>query len=218
MNDSGTNLILASREIEKTAMIDNNIFAADYSEEQRLRVSLKSQTPTLFWFTGLSGSGKTTLAKVLEKRLLADGYHTFVLDGDNVRTGLNKGLGFSEEDRTENLRRIAEVSKLMLEAGLVVIATFVSPLITQREYVKKIVGGSRFREIYINTPLEECERRDVKGLYKKARAGEIPNFTGIDAPYEPPVDPDLEILTKGKSIEDTVDELINKLIPFINNG
>ncbi|MGB5982848.1 MAG: adenylyl-sulfate kinase [Nonlabens sp.] len=196
----------------------NNIFATDYTTEQQLRIQVKKQKPVLLWFTGLSGSGKSTLAQAVEKDLLREGYHTFVLDGDNVRMGLNKGLGFSEEDRSENLRRIGEVSKLMLEAGLIVIGTFVSPLLHQREKVREIVGASRFREIFINTPLEECEKRDVKGLYKKARAGEIPNFTGVDAKYEMPLNPDIEVFTTGKSVEDTSKELKNKLIPFINNG
>ncbi len=195
-----------------------NLHATDYSEQEQRRATLKNQKPMVFWFTGLSGSGKSTIAKAAESKLQSQGYHTFVLDGDNVRMGLNKGLGFDQEGRRENLRRVAEVAKLMTEAGLVVLATFVSPMIEQRNMVKEIVGASRFREIFINTPLEECESRDVKGLYKKARAGEIPNFTGIDSEYQAPSNPEIEIKTKNQTVEESVDELIEKLIPLISNG
>jgi adenylylsulfate kinase len=195
-----------------------HLFKQDYSESATLRIGLKKQQPKLLWFTGLSGSGKSTLAEAFEIDLLKANYHTYVLDGDNVRLGLNAGLGFDAAGRSENLRRIAEVSKLMLDAGLVVIAAFVSPTREQRENVKNIVGAHNFIEVFINTPLEECERRDVKGLYKKARAGEIPNFTGISAVYEAPLHPDLEIKTENQSIKECVTLLHNHLIPMISNG
>ena len=163
-----------------------HLFQQDYSNAAKFRKDLKNQNPKLVWFTGLSGSGKSTIAEAFEIELLNQKFHTYVLDGDNVRLGLNAGFGFDKEGRAENLRRIAEVSKLMLEAGLITIAAFVSPKIEQRDLVKNIVGNNNFIEIFINTSLEECERRDVKGLYKKARAGEIPNFTGISSIYEPP--------------------------------
>jgi adenylyl-sulfate kinase len=194
------------------------VFKQDYSTAAQRRVDSKNQQPKLLWFTGLSGSGKSTLAEAFELELLQQSFHTYVLDGDNVRLGLNAGLGFDSAGREENLRRIAEVSKLMLEAGLIVIAAFVSPTIAQRERVKQIVGAPNFIEVYVNTPLEECERRDVKGLYKKARAGEIPNFTGISALYEAPLSPDVAIKTENRSINDCVIELRDQLIPMINNG
>ncbi len=162
------------------------------------------------WFTGLSGSGKSTLANELEKRLASMGRHTMLLDGDNVRLGLNKNLGFRESDRIENIRRIAEVSKLMNDAGLIVLTSFISPFLRDRRNAREIIGDA-FVEVYVNTPLEECERRDVKGLYKKARAGELDNFTGITSPYEAPEHPDITIDTSGRSLEECVDELYEKL-------
>ena len=149
--------------------------------------------------TGLSGSGKTTLAKYLERKLIDNGYFSKLLDGDNVRTGLNAGLGFGEKDREENIRRISEVAKLFLDGGIICINSFVSPTNEVRNQAKSIIGEDDFVEVFINTPLEECEKRDVKGLYAKARAGEIPNFTGISAPFEAPSSPDIEIETQGKS-------------------
>lgn len=163
------------------------------------------------WLTGLSGSGKSTLANLVEKELFDNKVRAFSLDGDNIRRGLNHGLDFTEEDRKENLRRIAEVSKLFLESGIVVVASFISPLEKDREYVKNIIGTENFVEVFVNTSLEECERRDVKGLYKKARAGEIQNFTGIDAPYENPVNPDMEINTEKENLEEAANRIINLL-------
>jgi bifunctional enzyme CysN/CysC len=170
-----------------------------------------AQTPKTLWFTGLSGSGKSTLANALEKRLALLGKHTMLLDGDNVRMGLNRNLGFKEQDRIENIRRVAEVAKLMNDAGLIVLSSFISPYENDRQRAREIIGVDSFVEVYVNTPLEECERRDVKGLYKKARAGEIPNFTGISSPYEIPQTADIVIETVGKQVEDTVDELIKLL-------
>lgn len=177
--------------------------------------SFLSQTARVVWMTGLSGSGKTTLAKYLERKLQSNGYFTKLLDGDNVRSGLNKGLGFSEADRNENIRRIAEVSKLFLDGGVICINSFVSPTKEIRQMAKKIIGEVDFLEVYINTPLEECEKRDVKGLYAKARKGEIKDFTGISAPFEAPEAPSIEVLTAGKTIEEAGEDFYQKLIPFI---
>lgn len=178
----------------------------DITREQR--ANQKGQTPKTIWFTGLSGSGKSTLANAIEKRLFLEGKHTMTLDGDNIRLGLNKNLGFKEADRIENIRRIAEVSKLMNDAGLISISSFVSPYKRDRLRAKEIIGEENFVEIYVSTPLEECEKRDVKGLYAKARAGEIPNFTGISSPYEAPDNPDFSIDTTGKTIEEAADAVM----------
>jgi adenylyl-sulfate kinase len=161
--------------------------------------------------TGLSGSGKSTIADYLEQHLFNKGIHTANLDGDILRTGLNKDLGFSEEDRSENIRRIAEISKILSDNGLVVIAAFVSPFSKDRNLVKNTVGENNFIEIFVQTSIEECERRDVKGLYSKARKGELKNFTGIDSPYENPINPDLIIDTEKTSIEDSV-QLLSTLV------
>lgn len=171
----------------------------------------------LIWFTGLSGSGKSTLANAVEVELYKKGISTYTLDGDNVRQGINKDLGFSPEDRTENVRRIAEISNLMIDAGIVTLAAFISPYFEDRENIKTIVGDDRFTEIYVNTSLEECERRDVKGLYKKAREGKITNMTGISAPYEAPVNPDLEIKTDYQSIETSVQVILDFIVKKINH-
>jgi adenylylsulfate kinase len=181
--------------------MENNIYAYDYEELQKHRTRIKGHLPLVVWLTGLSGSGKSTIAKALELQLNSNGIHTTTLDGDNLRTGLNSGLGFSTEDRQENLRRVAEVAKIMMESGLVVLAAFVSPLQAQREQVKQLVGVDRFVEIFIDTPLSVCEERDVKGLYQKARAGIIKDFTGINAPYEAPEHPLLRIATSELSID-----------------
>ena len=167
----------------------------------------------LIWFTGLSGSGKSTIANLVEKELYKRGIKTYSLDGDNIRTGINKDLSFAPEHRTENIRRIAEVSNLMVDAGLVVLAAFVSPYKKDRENIRTIVKDVNFVEIYINTSVEECERRDVKGLYKKARAGEIKNMTGISAPYEVPEQPDIEIRTENESVEDAVKRIVDFITP-----
>ena len=165
----------------------------------------------VIWFTGLSGSGKSTIASRLEKKLFELGMRTYSLDGDNIRSGLNKDLSFSEEDRSENNRRIAEVAKLFVDAGLITITAFISPLASDRRRAKEIMGPHNFVEVFVNTPLEICEHRDVKGLYKKARKGEIKNFTGISSPYEQPVDPDVEVQTYNESIEESVDRIFELL-------
>lgn len=158
----------------------------------------------LLWFTGLSGSGKSTLANLVEIELHKKGISTYILDGDNIRQGINKDLSFAPEDRTENIRRIAEISNLMLDAGVVTFAAFVSPYSKDREAVKQIVGPDNFIEIFVNTSLEQCVRRDVKGLYKKARAGEIKNLTGISAPYQAPINPDVEVVTDAQTIQESI--------------
>tara|TARA_B100000674_G_scaffold44090_1_gene30587 strand:- start:108057 stop:108620 length:564 start_codon:yes stop_codon:yes gene_type:complete len=176
---------------------------------------LLKQRAKVIWMTGLSGSGKTTIALGFERLLYNKGFLTQVLDGDNIRSGINSNLGFTEEDRAENIRRIAEISKLFVNCGVITINCFVSPTIAIRENAKQIIGEQDFVEVFVNTPLEICEQRDVKGLYKKARAGEIKNFTGIDAPFEAPVNPDIEIKTENKTIEESVQELADKILPLI---
>ena len=172
------------------------------------RAALKHQTPKVLWFTGLSGSGKSTIANLVEQKLHRDGRHTYLLDGDNVRHGLNKDLGFADADRVENIRRIGEVSKLMVDAGLIVLTAFISPFKAERDVVRDMLGEGEFVEIYVDTPLDICEERDVKGLYAKARAGDIPNFTGIDAPYEAPQNPDIHVNTASMTAEEAADAIV----------
>ena len=180
--------------------------------------ALLKQKSLVIWMTGLSGSGKSTIAKGLEGVLHQKGYLVQILDGDNVRTGINANLGFSDEDRTENIRRIAEVSKLFLNCGVITINSFVSPTIAIRENAREIIGEDDFAEVYINAPLETCEARDVKGLYQKARKGEIKDFTGINAPFEAPENPGLEIRTDELSIEDSVNKLSEYILSKIDNS
>lgn len=167
------------------------------------------------WFTGLSGSGKSTIAIALERRLSQMGIFSRILDGDNIRTGINRGLGFSEEDRKENIRRIAEVCKLFTETGIVTLAAFVSPTNELRNMAREIISADDFAEIYVATPLEECERRDVKGLYAKARRGEIKDFTGISSPFEAPIAPTLSIDSTGRDVEECVDEVLKVILDKI---
>ncbi|UKM63630.1 adenylyl-sulfate kinase [Flavobacteriaceae bacterium GSB9] len=182
-----------------------------YSITQQDRRLINNHKPCLIWFTGLSGSGKSTIANLLEKELHKQQVHTYTLDGDNLRRGLNKDLKFTKEDRTENLRRTAEVAKLFIDAGMVVIAAFITPYNSIREMIKTIVGDAYYIEVFVNTPLEVCEKRDVKGLYKKARSGEIKNFTGISAPFEIPEQPTLEIKTLEEPPEDAVNRILELL-------
>jgi adenylylsulfate kinase len=189
----------------------NNIYPIQTKVSTEQRQQLLKQKTKLIWFTGLSGSGKSTLAVQLEAYLHDKGFATYLLDGDNIRSGLNKDLSFTEEGRVENIRRIGEVSKLMLDAGLVVLSAFISPFKEDREQVRKIVGAENYIEVFVDTPLEVCEQRDVKGLYKRARAGEVKNFTGIDSPYEIPENPDVII----KTAEQTIEESIEVLLKFI---
>lgn len=184
--------------------MQENIISHNFCVTKQQRSALKKHRPILVWFTGLSGSGKSTIANALEKALVERNIHTYLLDGDNVRKGLNNNLSFTPEDRSENIRRIGEVANLMLDAGLVVLASFVSPYKEDRENVKRIVKNDNFIEVFVNTPVEECERRDVKGLYAKARKGEITNLTGVNAPYEAPVAPNIQIDTENISVEEAV--------------
>lgn len=197
--------------IEHSLRREENLQWHSMDITRELRAERMNQTPKTIWLTGLSGAGKSTIINELEKRLFADGKYTMLLDGDNVRMGLNKNLGFQEKDRIENIRRVAEVAKLMNDAGLLVLTSFISPFAADRRRAREIIGDENFIEVYISTPLEECERRDVKGLYKKARNGEIPNFSGISSPYEPPENPEISIDTTGKSIEECVDYLMREL-------
>jgi bifunctional enzyme CysN/CysC len=175
--------------------------------DQDARARLKHQLPRCIWLTGLSASGKSTIANFLEKKLHDEGLHTFLLDGDNVRQGLNRDLGFTADDRVENLRRVAEVAKLMVEAGLIVIVAFISPYRAERASARSLFREGEFVEVFIDTPLEECERRDPKGLYAKARAGNLVNFTGIDSPYEVPEYPDVRLATVGVEPAESVESL-----------
>ncbi len=175
------------------------------------RASIKLQTPKCIWFTGLSGSGKSTIANALEKRLFAMGKHTYLLDGDNVRHGLNRDLGFTEDDRVENIRRVSEVAKLMVDAGLIVIVSFISPFESERMTARELFGIGEFVEVFVDTPIEECEKRDVKGLYAKARRGELKNFTGIDSPYDTPKNPELHLLTNSMHLEECVEKIIERI-------
>lgn len=173
------------------------------------------QQAKVLWFTGLSGSGKSTLAIAAERLLFDQGYQVVVLDGDNIRTGINNNLTFSPEDRKENIRRIAEIAKLFMSNGLICIVSFISPTREMRNRAKDIIGEKDFIEVFIDTPIEICEARDSKGLYKKARAGEITDFTGVNAPYESPLHPDIHILTASKSVEESLNELYQQIMPRI---
>jgi adenylylsulfate kinase len=176
---------------------------------------LLNQHSIVVWFTGLSGSGKSAIAKSLEKKMHYNGFITQVLDADNVRTGINNNLKFTVEDRKENIRRIAEVSKLFLNSGMIIIDCFISPTEAIRNHAKSIIGEKDFIEIFVNTPIEVCEERDTKGLYKKARAGLIKNFTGIDSPYEEPKNPFIEVKTEDMTVEDSVEYIFKKILPII---
>ena len=174
------------------------------------------QRPKLIWFTGLSGSGKSTLAVQLEAALHAQGFKTYLLDGDNIRSGLNKDLSFTDEGRVENIRRISEVCKLFLDAGVVLLSAFISPFQADRDQVKRIVGANNYFEVFVDAPLEVCEQRDVKGLYRKARSGEVKNFTGISSPYERPARPDVVIATDKMSVEESLAVLMKEIVPRIS--
>ena len=176
--------------------------------DRHAHAALKHQTPRIVWFTGLSGAGKSTVANLVEKRLHALGHHTYLLDGDNVRHGLNKDLGFSEADRVENIRRVAEVSRLMLDAGLIVLVSFISPFRSEREMARALVAEGEFIEVFVDTPLAVAEERDPKGLYRKARRGELKNFTGIDSPYEPPEQPEIRIDTTVDTAEQAAERIV----------
>ena len=192
--------------------MQKNIIRHNYTINKEDRSSLKKHKPLLLWFADFSGSEKSTIANLVEQILFDKGYHTYTLDGDNVRQGLNSNLSFSPEDRSENIRRISEVANLMVDAGLIVLAAFVSPYIKDRDLIKSIVGSENLVEIFINTSVEECERRDVKGLHKKARAGEIKNKEQGFAPYEVPLNPDIEIKTEDFTAVEAANQIVNLII------
>lgn len=181
---------------------------------------LLNQKPFVLWFTGLSASGKSTIANIVEQKLYDLNYNTYLLDGDNVRHGLNNDLGFDEKSRIENIRRIGEVSKLFNDAGLIVLTAFISPFISDRELVRELFDDGKFLEVFIDSSLDVCEKRDPKGMYKKARSGEIKNFTGISSPYEPPVNPEIHVINNDVSLEDVSDQIIKYLIDnkYINES
>lgn len=194
----------------------NNIFPILNRILQReQKEKLLKQKAKVIWFTGLSGAGKTTLGLRVEKALYEKGFLTQVLDGDNIRAGINKNLSFSRQDRLENIRRIAEVNKLLINSGIITINCFVSPTRNIRHLAQEIIGKENFIEIYVNAPLSVCEDRDVKGLYKRARRGEIADFTGISAPFEPPVSPQLEIMTNEMSVDQSVEQILNCILPQV---
>ena len=189
-----------------------NVVWHDHHIGKTERAAAKNQRPGILWFTGLSGSGKSTIANALEARLHALGHHTYLLDGDNVRHGLNRNLGFSDEDRTENIRRIGEVAKLFVDAGIIVMTAFISPFRADRDLVRALVADGEFIEVFVDVPLEVAEARDPKGLYKKARAGEIKQFTGIDSPYEAPEAAEIRLTSGEMGVEACVDVLMEALV------
>ena len=206
----GNNLTECSAAIAK----EKNLVWQKTDISKEIREKSLNQKARTIWFTGLSGSGKSTLANEIEKRLVAMGKHTMLLDGDNVRMGLNNNLGFSDEDRVENIRRIAETAKLMNDAGLIVLTAFISPFRKDRRNANKIIGED-YIEVFVSTPLEECEKRDIKGLYKKARDGVIKEFTGISSPYEEPENPSITVDTTNRSLNESVDIVMKQLEKFL---
>lgn len=192
--------------------LNTDIVWHDHKITKKDRSKLTDQKPCILWFTGLSGSGKSTIANALEEILYHNGNFTYLLDGDNVRHGLNKDLGFDDKSRIENIRRVGEISKLLIDSGLIVLTAFISPFSSERKLVKELVEPNEFIEIFIDTPLSVCEKRDPKGLYKKARSGEIKDFTGIDSPYEAPVSPDIHIVNDNISIIKVCELILEYLI------
>jgi len=209
--DRQSNATVAAGTLDFALRRAGNIHWQSLDVDRAARAALKAQTPRCIWFTGLSGSGKSTLANRLEQRLLAAHHHTYLLDGDNVRHGLNKDLGFTEADRVENIRRVAEVARLMVDAGLIVLVSFISPYRAERAMARSLFGEDGFIEVYVDTPIELCEQRDVKGLYAKARRGELPNFTGISSPYEAPENPELHLRTAEQDIDAMVDAILKRI-------
>ncbi len=209
--DRASNDTVAAGTIDFALRRASNVHWQHVDIDRTARAALKGQHPRCVWFTGLSGSGKSTIANLVERQLHAQGYHTYLLDGDNVRHGLNRDLGFSDEDRVENIRRVAEVAKLMVDAGLIVLVSFISPFRAERRMARDLFGDGDFVEVFVDTPLAECERRDVKGLYAKARAGQIPNFTGINAPYEAPEAPELRVDTTRMNVEQSAEAVLARL-------
>ena len=193
--DKLTNATVACGMLHFALRRSQNIHRQHLDVSRETHAALKGQKPAVLWFTGLSGAGKSTIANLVEKKLVARGRHTYLLDGDNVRHGLNRDLGFTETDRIENIRRVGEVAKLMADAGLIVLTAFISPFRAERHMVRRMIPEGEFFEIFVDTPLAEAERRDEKGLYAKARAGELKNFTGIDSPYEAPENAEIHVDT-----------------------
>ena len=213
--DKITNKTIACGMINFGLRRASNIHMQAVDVDQQSRATQKHQQPKVLWFTGLSGSGKSTIANLVEKKLHAMGKHTYLLDGDNVRHGLNKDLGFTDVDRVENIRRIGEVASLMVDSGLIVLTAFISPFRAERQMVREMMGGNEFIEIFVDTPLEVCEQRDIKGLYKKARAGDLKNFTGIDSPYEEPETAEIHVNTVDNTADVAADFIVNKLISLL---
>ena len=210
--DRQTNATVACGMLDFALHRATNVHWQHLDVDKQTRARGKGQRPRCLWFTGLSGAGKSTIANLVERRLSALGYHTYLLDGDNLRHGLNRDLGFTSEARVENVRRVAEVAHLMVDAGLIVLVCVISPFRSEREFARDLFADDEFVEVFVDTPLEECERRDPKGLYRKARAGEISNFTGIDSPYEAPAQPQVHLLTSKSSLESMVEQLVAQVI------
>jgi bifunctional enzyme CysN/CysC len=210
--DKATNATVAAGMIDYALRRSQNVHWQAIDISRDAHAAQKNQQPKVLWFTGLSGSGKSTIANLVEKKLHALGKHSFLLDGDNIRHGLNKDLGFTDTDRIENIRRVGEVAKLMTDAGLIVLTAFISPFRAEREMVRGMLGDGEFIEIFVDTPLAVAEERDVKGLYKKARAGQLKNFTGIDSPYEPPAEPDLRIDTTSLTPEAAAERIVEHIL------
>ena len=210
--DRLTNATVGAGMIDFALRRASNVHWQALDVDKASRAAQKDQKPAVVWFTGLSGSGKSTIANLVEKRLSSLGKHTYILDGDNVRHGLNRDLGFTEEDRVENIRRVGEVAKLMADAGLIVLVSFISPFASERRMVRELLDDGEFLEIFVDTPFEECAKRDPKGLYAKALRGEIKNFTGVDSPYEAPENPELHLKTVGRTTEDLASEVEKLLV------
>ncbi len=206
--DRQSNATVAAGTLDFALRRAGNVHWQHLDVDRAARARIKGQTPRVLWFTGLSGAGKSTIANPVEKRLHARGCHTFLLDGDNVRHGLNRDLGFTDEDRVENIRRVAEVARLMVDAGLIVLVSFISPFRAERQMARELFAEGEFIEVFVDVPLEVAESRDVKGLYRKARAGQIPNFTGIDSPYEPPEAPELHLYADGEALDAMADQVV----------
>ena len=209
--DKFTNTTLACGMINFGLRRASNVHWQAVDVQKDSRAAQKHQQPKVLWFTGLSGSGKSTIANLVEKKLHAMGNHTYLLDGDNVRHGLNKDLGFTDVDRVENIRRIGEVAHLMVDSGLIVLTAFISPFRAERNMVREMLGEDEFIEVFVETPLEVCEQRDIKGLYKKARAGELKNFTGIDSPYEVPENAEIHVNTVDNTAAEAAEFIVEKL-------
>ena len=210
--DRQTNSTVAAGTLDFALRRAGNIHWQHVDVDKAARARIKHQTPRCVWFTGLSGSGKSTIANLVEKKLLAQGHHTYILDGDNVRHGLNKDLGFTDEDRVENIRRVAEVARLMVDSGLIVLVSFISPFRAERRMAREMFQDGEFVEVFVDTPIEVAEQRDVKGLYAKARAGSIKNFTGIDSPYEIPEQAEVVIDTRDKSPSEAAEALVSRIL------